>query len=418
MVLLAGAPSAEDLSLTGSLPVLVVQGTRDGVVRFSEFAVSRHRAMARRFTHVHFVAVPGAAHHSFTSVDTLSPLTAEVDLRPLSTQSDTHANVSAIVEDWILALPTVHGGALETGQVLAQLLSDPMTAALELEGSTALGHVSFNSDFPTNPKCNYPKFPDHSLPPGAHPAPSPPLPSDCICGSPWVAKHAAPVVAGFDMSKDPSFTVTAKDAYQDVSDVHPFHLPHIWSSCEEGATTCELNTTTLTMPISKAGDLFPSKTSPPKSLFEFRSKLKSRVATWEAAGLGKQSGDLDTKNVTMCRTVNQMAYDWALAHAEESVRKDFLAHGEPFVMVDDKEATIGATGPEWIKDELVYKRVQGGANGGARIEIQSWKFVVGNTNEGHVPWFIPAGMHYCKLLSPARAMEWIYTDGLRANLHA
>ena len=23
------------------------------------------------------------------------------------------------------------------------------------------------------------------------------------------------------------------------------------------------------------------------------------------------------------------------------------------------------------------------------------------------------GFHYCKLLSPARAMEWLYTDGLR-----
>ena len=26
------------------------------------------------------------------------------------------------------------------------------------------------------------------------------------------------------------------------------------------------------------------------------------------------------------------------------------------------------------------------------------------------------GVHYCKVLSPAHVMEWLYTDGLRFNL--
>jgi hypothetical protein len=26
-----------------------------------------------------------------------------------------------------------------------------------------------------------------------------------------------------------------------------------------------------------------------------------------------------------------------------------------------------------------------------------------------------AGFHYCKLMSPAKAMEWIFIDGLREN---
>lgn len=26
-----------------------------------------------------------------------------------------------------------------------------------------------------------------------------------------------------------------------------------------------------------------------------------------------------------------------------------------------------------------------------------------------------AGLHYCKVLSPARVIEWIYVDGLREN---
>ena len=93
--------------------------------------------------------------------------------------------------------------------------------------------------------------------------------------------------------------------------------------------------------------------------------------------------------------------------------------GERFVMVDDKPAPIGITGPEWIKKEMVYTRVSDDDDdgpGASHIEIQSWMFVVG-PGPIHTK-YLPTGMHYCKLLSPARAMEWIYTDGLRAVLGA
>ena len=52
---------------------------------------------------------------------------------------------------------------------------------------------------------------------------------------------------------------------------------------------------------------------------------------------------------------------------------------------------IGAPGPEWIQDELVYTKVGDGPSG--RIEVQSWQFVVANINQGNDPWFFPVGMH-------------------------
>jgi len=163
------------------------------------------------------------------------------------------------------------------------------------------------------------------------------------------------------------------------------------------------------MPVLKPGDLFPNTSSAPLSSLELKAKLKSRQATWEAAG-ATASSDVD-KNMTICRTVNERAYAWALANADPMVRERFEARGEPFVMVDDQEAPIGITGPTWIKKELVYTRV--GAQGSSHIEVQSWAFVVGTSPVKSK--YIPSGMHYCKFLSPARAMEWIYTDGLRAR---
>jgi len=212
---------------------------------------------------------------------------------------------------------------------------------------------------------------------------------------------------------DPAGSST-KDAFHEMMDTHPFHLPHIFNTCDKPDASCVLNVTSVTEPLHMAGALWPpSSASQPLSVYELRTKLKSREAIYTNAKVPGAGPDLD-KSTKVCASINNAAYEWAVEHAEESVRQRFKSKGEPFVVVDDVEATIGITGPEWIKDALVYKRVTDKTSPtGTHVEIQSWKFVVGNTNGGSVPWFLPVGMHYCKLLSPARAMEWIYTDSMR-----
>jgi hypothetical protein len=153
------------------------------------------------------------------------------------------------------------------------------------------------------------------------------------------------------------YGISAKDAFQDVSDTHPFHLPHIFNKCNEinDHSACTLNSTTLTWPLLKAGELWNQSGSQPLSAYELKSKIKSKVAVYEAAGI-KYSGDPD-KDFKLCANINKAAWEWAIGHAEASVVKRFQEKGEPMVFVDDKTATIGITGPEWIKDELVYSRV-------------------------------------------------------------
>jgi len=392
-----------------SMRALFVAGTMDGVARFSHFAVARHRAQSKDLSngaHQHFAAIVGASHHSFAS-GTPSALAAELDLSPTLSQSEVHDTLSTIVNEFVHGA----GAQLEVAEKRAGKLAAPIVAALKLEGSAALGKDICNSDFPTNPTCNYPKYPDFSLPFGPAPAPSPLPSTDCVCGSQWVTDVASPLIAGtLDGDRGTNFQVKSADAFHDVSDEHPFHLPHIWNTCQPGAS-CVLNVTTLTMPVLKAGSLFPNASSAPLSAFEMKAKLKSRETLLKAAGVAASSA-VD-KNMTICRDINERAVTWALTNADPDVRKAFEAHGEPLVMVDDQAAPIGITGPTWIKKELVYKRVQSEKGNGSHIEVQSWQFVVADLPVKSK--YLPTGMHYCKLLSPARAMEWIYTDGLRAH---
>lgn len=404
VIIYGASPSPQDLQDL-HVPVLVIAGTMDGVNPLTHFAVSKNNAKDSKVT---FAALKGASHHSV--VDSLpSSMVYELDLKPVLTSTDAISSVSAIVSDFLLLSNT---GALREAVELGDKIANPIVQALTLEGSAQLHKDICNSDFPTNPTCQYPKYPDHSLPPGAHPAPNPLPSTDCVCGSPWIMTVAGDINAGLPLSSRPTVTIETKDAFHDVADTHPFHLPHVFNNCDADLTKpCNLNSITVTMSVLKNGDLVPANVTS-LSAFELKTKFKSRQAIWQNAGLGSGTKDLDNNNV--CKQINQQAYEWALNNADSDTRKMFEESGEPFVIVDDVTAPIGITGPTWIAKEMLYTRVRD-ASGKSHIEVQSWSFVVGNTNDGNLPWLFPVGMHYCKLLSPARAMEWIYTDGLRAS---
>jgi hypothetical protein len=396
LVLLGAAPGKSQDLQGLEAPLLVLAGDLDGILRFSSFAAAKHKFGS---TKRRFAIIQGASHHSFASGD--KPLA--LDLRPDIGHSKAHSTIAAVVNDFVFSSDK-GDTMLKKTEALADKLAAPIIAALKLEGSGALGTDVCKSDFPTNPTCNYPKYPDFALPPGPAPAPSPMPSSDCICGSKWVTDYAFPTVSG---AADLGFSLHAADAFHSVSDVHPFHLPHIWNSCPS-PSGCDLNVTTLTENLPGSGSLFPNGTGAPLSAYELRTKMKSRTTLYKAVGV-KPGPNVD-KNLTLCRQANEEAWAWATKNADPSVMKRFDADGEPFVMVDDKEAPIGLKGPEWIEKTLVYNRVKS-SSGRTQIEVQSWTFVVGDFPIHSK--YLPTGMHYCKLLSPARAMEWLYTDSLR-----
>merc|ERR1719472_490406 len=86
----------------------------------------------------------------------------------------------------------------------------------------------------------------------------------------------------------PGATIETKDAFHDVSDVRPFHLPHIFkpkpgTKCADPGG-CQIESTTVTMPIYDIRDELDTGLWPVTAT-EFRTKLKSRQAMQQSAGI-------------------------------------------------------------------------------------------------------------------------------------
>ena len=73
------------------------------------------------------------------------------------------------------------------------------------------------------------------------------------------------------------------------------------------------------------------------------------------------------------------------------------------------EDKLENNGLVWIYYPLEYNQTTN--NGKTVLKITS--LTLRTPTEFIIP--IAGGFHFCKVLSPARAMEWIYVDGLRLH---
>lgn len=220
------------------------------------------------------------------------------------------------------------------------------------------------------------------------------------------------MMAGVEGTPAAKTTFSFADSFQDVSDIRPFHLPHIFepkpgTACADPAT-CHMNMTSVTMTVYDYRDgldtgLYPVTAS------ELRTKMKSREAIQQQAGLKNVNFTQTDLDETTCQKINQASYDWALSKASPKALARFKKYGQPYVFAKDIKATVGITGPTWIKDSLTYQP----SEDKKVVTVQSHYFSLANKNLGNKPFLETVGYHYCKLLSPARAMEWIYVDGLK-----
>jgi hypothetical protein len=166
----------------------------------------------------------------------------------------------------------------------------------------------------------------------------------------------------------------------------------------------------------------------PVSAVEMKSKMKSRQALLQAANDtaavdgSKSFDDLDAPSTGHCSEINAAAIKWAFESAPEKTRARYEEYGQKLV-ASQEDKPVCIAGPCWIWASLEYSNKKESGD----VTVFPPSFAFKNTNPypcdeklypsdpRKVVLPCTAGMHYCKLVSPARVMEWMYVDSLRLN---
>tara|TARA_R110002050_G_scaffold40095_2_gene98187 strand:- start:3275 stop:3775 length:501 start_codon:yes stop_codon:yes gene_type:complete len=151
--------------------------------------------------------------------------------------------------------------------------------------------------------------------------------------------------------------------------------------------------------LSKVGPSWPQIVSITKHFFTI---LYSQ-AILTARGYTDVDFD-ESDGPSRCAQINRYVYDWALDTASVRAQERFKKLGQRLIMGED---TLQSSGYSWIKSPMVYTSVV--IDGVEVLQVNS----TGLSTPLDFWEKNSRGMHYCKILSPAFAMEWIYVDGLR-----
>eukprot|EP00933_Yihiella_yeosuensis_P017942 TRINITY_DN1491_c2_g3_i1.p1 TRINITY_DN1491_c2_g3~~TRINITY_DN1491_c2_g3_i1.p1 ORF type:complete len:533 (-),score=120.53 TRINITY_DN1491_c2_g3_i1:63-1661(-) len=373
------------------VPTLTIGAELDGLARVTRIAESYYH-QKDHFDQFPVVVVPGMNHMQFGSGD--PPINVRMnDLAPEVEEGEAHEAVGSHVANF-LAFHMGLGKALQFDKATTDIL-DPIVKAYELESSRR-----FNA-------------PDQKGGAGEQ---------NCVRGlcpsaSKWAPEAQKHISGPAIKEHSPNMDLDVTNAYVLLAGSpvtgQDFHLPNVTTDNNKVSITtfsqCYWNDA-----LHEALEDFDTGFTF-TSAQEIGTKLYSRQCTLNV-GLGLKT-NFSEDDSDFCAETNKMAYAWALANGPKKSVDRFLKSG--IVMEMGKDSPKGA-GPLWINARLeMNKREKDGrdiveiVSPMCKTEQDYWK------DKFHVPR--PSGIpdpgcyHYCKLLSPARVIEWIMVDGLRVS---
>jgi len=377
-LILLGSFLSRENRIKFSAPSLTIGGGRDGLVRVTRLMESYyhqilHSSLSFNDTcrHQAVVVLQQITHAQFADGTAPSGIKG-VDFQPTIHLSQAQQAISWLIASFI-AVQTVDNSYLyklldavkSTGNFLEPLLS----------AFTVEGYYSFKPPCYDNP-----------------PAPS------CTVGSPWM-KQAMTIMAGLKKA-----VVNDTDGFHPVSEIKHIHHPKIENKCVADEANCTLNIVTACDNIyMKIGEYDMGVLN--ASAIEIQAKMKSRQAAMEA--VGEDVNFNNTDGGYLCSEINSAALKWAISITSNDTLTDYLNHGQQLVIGKDKGPYD--VFPEWEKKAIEF--IPDTRDGKLIMLVNA--VVLRTSTKYIIPDF--AGMHYCKLLSPARAIEWIYIDSRRLS---
>ncbi|MBU6354242.1 MAG: alpha/beta hydrolase [Cyanobacteria bacterium REEB498] len=374
------------------LPTLTVAGTLDGLARMSRMAIASwlqgsNAAPQSRPDRFPVVTIEGASHMQFASGEPV-PFVAAFDLLPSAEEAAVHERVGELVAAFLPTCVQGSTGALSPEMAEAVAASarsfDPLVDALLAEGYNGFKPACYDTA-ETNSRTD----------------------PSCTPFAPWIQDHANTLMAAPEAAPQP-FTVMALDSFHRSYTYNPFakppvHVPQI----EATVTPGQPNRVLATSVTQALYGLFTALDTGffPVAAFSLRCKLNSRQSFWSQAGVVNPAFAA-TDGPSRGQPINAACFAWTLARMAPAVRERFAALGQPMAMQPD--TVRPAVGPLWIWSYPRYNyqpQVDGGLVYGLSCTVMKTPL--------DYPIAAARGFHYCQLLSPAAAMEWICIDGLR-----
>eukprot|EP00605_Chrysophyceae_sp_TOSAG23-4_P002395 GSChrysophyteH1.ASY1.ANO1.2651.1 assembled CDS len=393
-------------------PVLSIGAELDGLARMTRFAeaynnqitLSTDPAAAKKTLPV--TMIKGMTHMQFASGTPPSEVVKR-DLLPEISYEAAHAAVAADSAAFAAGILQNDWSALDKRVSETQEFLQPMVDLMNLEGYHQFKPPCYCEELDEYGGLEYGTCPEQ---PG------------CTAGSPWTAR-AQQLMINPDYESGKGLLMNG--------------APTLCSSPD----TCTLTANTITQLLYEDGseidfwriDIGNDNVDTgyyPITASEMKSKMKSHQSILQAANdtaaidmvAGSTFDDLDDPKTGHCSAINQIAIETALNAVSEQTRERYMKFGQKMVTAEeDKKVCIA--GPCWIWAPLEYK----GRNKDGDVTINPPSFAFKNENpypcdeklypkdDRKVVLPCTAGMHYCKLLSPARVAEWIHVDSLRLN---